>query len=64
MEIQNILTLIQAFTEHSLTELNVEDSGVKVCLKRGRDSGADGWSDTDGGVGSRGWSGTADRAGC
>lgn len=34
MEIQNILTLIQAFTEHSLTELNVEDSGVKVCLKR------------------------------
>lgn len=34
MEIQNILTLIQAFTEHSLTELNVEDSGVRVCLKR------------------------------
>ncbi len=34
MEIQNILTLIQPFTEHSLTELNVEDSGVKVCLKR------------------------------
>lgn len=34
MEIQNILTLIQAFTEHSLTELHVEDGGVKVCLKR------------------------------
>ena len=34
MEIQNILMLIQAFTEHSLTELNVEDGGVKVCLKK------------------------------
>lgn len=34
MEIQNILMLIQAFTEHSLTELSVEDGGVKVCLKR------------------------------
>ena len=26
--------LIQAFTDHSLTELNVEDGGVKVCLKK------------------------------
>ena len=34
MEIQSILMLIQAFTEHSLTELNVEEGGVKVCLKR------------------------------
>lgn len=34
MEIQNILTLIQAFTENSLTELKVEDSGVKVLLKK------------------------------
>ena len=42
MEIQNILMLIQAFTEHSLTELNVEDGGVKVCLKK--DAGAAGVS--------------------
>lgn len=42
MEIQNILTLIQAFTEHSLTELNVEDSGVKVCLKREAGAAASG----------------------
>ncbi len=34
MDIQSILMLIQAFTEHSLTELNVEEGGVKVCLKR------------------------------
>lgn len=34
MEIQNILTLIQAFTENSLTELKVEDGGVKVLLKK------------------------------
>lgn len=34
MDMQNILMLIQAFTDHSLTELNVEDGGVKVCLKR------------------------------
>lgn len=40
MDMQNILMLIQAFTDHSLTELNVEDGGVKVCLKR--ESGAAG----------------------
>ena len=33
MEIQNILALIQAFTEHSLTELSVEDGSVKISLK-------------------------------
>ena len=34
MEIQNILALIQAFTEHSLTELSVEDGSVKISLKK------------------------------
>lgn len=34
MEIQNILALIQAFTEHSLTELNVEDGSVRISLKK------------------------------
>lgn len=34
MEIQSILTLIQAFTDHSLTELKVEDNGVKISLKK------------------------------
>ena len=34
MEIQSILTLIQAFTENSLNELNVEDNGVKIFLKK------------------------------
>lgn len=38
MEIQNILTLMQAFTQHSLTELHVEDGGVKVYLKREMES--------------------------
>lgn len=34
MEIQNILALIQAFTQHSLTELSVEDGNVKISLKK------------------------------
>lgn len=34
MEVQGILTLIQAFTENSLNELDVEDNGVKICLKK------------------------------
>ena len=34
MEIQSVLALIQAFTEHGLTALDVEDGGVKVCLKK------------------------------
>lgn len=42
MEMQNILMLIQAFTDHSLTELSVEDGGVKVCLKRDRGAAVSG----------------------
>lgn len=34
MEIQDILTLIQAVDEHSLTELKLEHGEVKLCLKR------------------------------
>lgn len=40
MEIQNILMLIQAFTDHGLTALDVEDNGVKVALRKDNLSGA------------------------
>lgn len=40
MEIQGILTLIQAFTDHALTEMNVEDHGFKILLKKEHDCAA------------------------
>lgn len=34
MEIQDIVTLIQAVDEHALTELNIEEEGIRLSLKR------------------------------
>ena len=40
MEIQSVLALIQAFTDHGLTALDVEDGGVKVSLRKENFNGA------------------------
>ena len=34
MEIQSVLALVQAFTDHGLTELDVEDNGTKIRLRK------------------------------
>ena len=34
MEIQDIVTLIQAVDDHALTELKIEQEGIKLSLRR------------------------------
>ncbi len=51
MEIQSVLALIQAFTDHGLTTLDVEDHGVKISLRKDNFSGAPAAAHGENGIG-------------
>lgn len=52
MEIQSVLALIQAFTDHGLTTLDVEDNGVKISLRKDNFGGAPAAAHGENGIGS------------
>ncbi len=52
MELQSVLALIQAFTDHGLTTLDVEDNGVKISLRKDNFGGAPTAAHGENGIGS------------